>query len=89
MDLFTRQVTEHLDQGVSKYVITTAAAADEVADEDRGPGSGLTGDQAHPSYCPMCTRRALAVKASLCTKAQGAPLLFAKGEPQPSNISPA
>ena len=34
MDPFTRWVTEHLDQGVSKYVIATAAAADEVADGD-------------------------------------------------------
>ena len=56
MDPFARRQTEQLEQSVSKYVIATAAAADEVTDEECGPGSGLTGDQAHPSYCPLCTR---------------------------------
>ena len=56
MNPLTKQATECYDPAVSRYMIATAAAADEVADEDRGPGSGLTGDQAHPPYCPMRTR---------------------------------
>ena len=55
-NLFTNKATECYDPAISKYVIATAAAADEVADEDHGPGSGLTGDQAHPPYCPMRMR---------------------------------
>ena len=56
---FTDAATECYDQANLRHVIATAAAADEVADEDRGPGSGLTGHQAHPSYCPVRMRCAL------------------------------
>ena len=61
MDPFARQGTEQLEQSVLKYAIATTAAADEVTDEfeERGPGSGLPEDQAHPSYCLFRTRRAL------------------------------
>ena len=49
--------TERLDTAVLSYMITTTAAADEIADKDRGPGSGLPADRSHAPYCGVRSRR--------------------------------
>ena len=59
MDPWANPRTEHPDTAVPRYMVATSAAADEIADEDRGPGSGLTGDRSHAPYCGVHTRREL------------------------------
>ena len=59
MNPWVNQDTERLDTAVSSYVIATTAAADEIADEDRGPGSGLPDDRSHAQYCGVRSRCAL------------------------------
>ena len=44
---FRDEATELYDQAISRYVLATAAEANQVGDEDCGPGSGLTGHIEH------------------------------------------
>ena len=51
MNPWANVMTEQLEPSASKYVIATAAASARVGDEQKGPGSALTGDEAHAEYC--------------------------------------
>ena len=59
MDPWKKENTEQLDTAVSTCVIATTAAADEIADEDRGPGSSLNADRSHAQYCAIHSRHTL------------------------------
>ena len=60
-DPYLEDTGDALDPAVAIHTLVHTSESDKAGDDKRGPGSGLKGDDAHPPYCQVRTRRRLAV----------------------------